>query len=45
LYRGLPRLMQNDDERTMAYAATIVVVALVLSILVFALGACVIGFG
>jgi hypothetical protein len=45
LYRGLPRLMQNDDERTMAYAATIVVVALVVSILVFALGTCVIGFG
>jgi hypothetical protein len=45
LYRGLPRVMQNDDERTMAYAATIVVIAVVLFIMAFALAACVVGFG
>ena len=45
LYRGLPRLMQNDDERTMAFAATLIVMRVVLIILAFMLGACVVGFG
>ena len=45
LYRGLPRLMQNDDERTMAFAATLIVMLVVLIILAFMLGACVVGFG
>lgn len=40
-YRGLPALMKAPEERAMAYAATIIVIAVVLGIVAMMLSACI----
>jgi hypothetical protein len=45
LYLGLPRLMKNPDDKTLAYTAVVIVCAIVLSMLMVAVAATITGVG
>lgn len=45
LYLGLPRLMKNPEDKTLAYTAVVIVCAIVLSVMITAVGATIAGAG